>query len=420
MMRPHAAGFLLLLLFLAPGQVQAACDPDDFQDSGAIYRICMPPASAYNGSLVIWAHGYQDAGTPVSMPEDQLCIGNTCLSDLVNQLGFAFATTSYHKTGLAVRQGKADILDLVDIFTKQKGKPVKVYLIGASEGGLITALALEQRPDVFSAGVAACGPIGDFPLQINYLADARVTFEYFFPGLIPGDILSPDPGVVADWEAYYEAFVEPVVFDPANRHQLDQWVRAGNLPFEASDYLSTVAISVEDVLRYSVVNITDAVLTLRGIPFENRFRWYTGSDNDFLLNLLVRRVTADPAAVAEMNSFYSTTGVLVRPLITLHTLRDQQVPYVHEIIYDLKTLFSGSFLTRHLNLPIDRFEHCNFTIEEALFSFAVMLFYDGVLQGISGSHPLLTPSQQVVFESRLKTAKIPYQRTKGALSFVLK
>ena len=56
------------------------------------------------------------------------------------------------------------------------------------------------------------------------------------------------------------------------------------------------------------------------------------------------------------------------------------MPYVHEQLYDLKTLFSGSLFTRHLNIPIDRFEHCNFTKEEALFSFAVMLLYDGVLE----------------------------------------
>ena len=81
-----------------------------------------------------------------------------------------------------------------------------------------------------------------------------------------------------------------------------------------------------------------------------------------------------------MKAHYNTTGVLSRPLITLHTLRDQQVLYFHEQLYDLKTLFSGSLFTRHLSIPIDRFEHCNFTKEEALFSFAVMLLYDGVLE----------------------------------------
>ncbi len=117
------------------------------------------------------------------IPEDQLCLDGICIPDIVNQLGFGFATNSYSKTGLAILEGKADILDLVNIYAAQKGAPSKVYLVGASEGGIITALSLEQSPSVFSAGLAACGPLGNFPYQINYFGDARATFEYFFPGV---------------------------------------------------------------------------------------------------------------------------------------------------------------------------------------------------------------------------------------------
>ena len=212
---------------------------------------------------------FQDAGTPVSIPEDQLCVNDFCLPEIVNGLGFAFATNSYSKTGLAVLQGKDDILDLVKIFTAEHGKPQKVYLVGASEGGLITALNLEQHPEVFSAGVAACGPIGDFPYQINYFGDARATFNYFFPGVIPGDPFDPPPGWRRTGRATTRRTSKPVVFDPANRHQLDQWVAVAHLPYDADNYLATVAVSVQDVLRYSVVNLKDAGATLGGFPFDN-------------------------------------------------------------------------------------------------------------------------------------------------------
>jgi predicted peptidase len=125
------------------------------------------PAEDYNGSLVIWAHGFQDAGTPAQIPEDQLQIGDLSIPATINQLGFGFATNSYNKTGLAVRQGMDDILDLVKIYTAQQGAPEHIYVVGASEGGLIMALLVEQHPNVFNAGVAACGPVGDFPYQIN-------------------------------------------------------------------------------------------------------------------------------------------------------------------------------------------------------------------------------------------------------------
>ena len=336
----------------------------------------MPDAGAYNGMLVVWAHGFQDAGTPVGIPEDQLCIGSFCIPQVINSLGFGFATTSYSKTGLAVLQGADDILDLVNIYTGQKGKPLKVFLVGASEGGLITALSVERHPETFSAGLAACGPIGSFPVEIDYYGDARATFEYFFPGLIPGAPFNPDPGVVAMWSDFYNLVVQPTVFSAANRSRLNQWVKVAHLPFDQNNYLPTVAVSVQDALRYSVVNLKDAATTLGGFPFDNSTRLYLGSSNDLLLNLFVPRVKASPAAVTAMKTAYATSGILRRPLITIHTLRDQQVPFVQEPLYALKTIASGSFLVRHLPLAVDRFGHCNFTPDEVLSSFVTMLIYD--------------------------------------------
>jgi hypothetical protein len=385
-----AVAAVLLLLFAVPSQAASTCDPDGVQGSGSIYRICMPAPADYNGILVVWAHGFQDAGTPVQIPEDQLCLGGTfCLPDVFNSLGFGFATNSYSKTGLAVLQGESDLLDLVNLYAAQKGTPRKVYLTGASEGGIITALSIEQHPEVYSAGVAACGPIGSFPLQIDYFGDARATFEYFFPGVIPGSPFNPDPGLVAVWSDYYQTVVQPIVLAPENRDRLDQWVRVAHLPFDQDNYLDTVQVSVHDVLRYGVVNITDAAMTLGGFPFDNSTRVYQGSSNDLLLNLLVPRATASAAALTAMSTSYRTTGVLQRPLITLHTLRDQQVPYFHEPLYALKTLASGALIRRHLPIAIDRFGHCNFTPEEVLQTFTIMLLYDGGLLSVpAGLSPL--------------------------------
>src|SRR4051812_27350308 len=244
----RACAALAVAFWLVPAGVRAesVCEPDGVQQSGSLYRVCMPTEGQYNGNLVIWAHGFQDAGTPVSIPEDQICIPGLCINEVVNNLGFAFATNSYSKTGLAILQGKDDVLDLVNIFTAQHGAPHKVYLVGASEGGIVTTLSLEQHPDVYSAGLAACGPIGNFPLQIDYFGDARATFQYFFPGLIPGDPFHPSADLVAGWSAYYDTVVEPIVFSPVRRSQLDQWVRVNHLPFDPADYLGSLHVTVKD------------------------------------------------------------------------------------------------------------------------------------------------------------------------------
>jgi hypothetical protein len=157
--------------------------------------------------------------------------------------------------------------------------------------------------------------------------------------------------------------------------KFQQWVNVAKLPYDSDNPIATMLNSSKDVLRYSVMNMPDAIAVLKGQPFENRWKWYTGSYSDFRLNLQVKRIRADALAVTEMNTYYDTSGVLDIPLITMHTLSDPQVPYPHEILYNLKTIASGSFLTDHFNIPIDRYGHCNFTIDEALGGFALMLLY---------------------------------------------
>ncbi len=56
--------------------------------------------------------------------------------------------------------------------------------------------------------------------------------------------------------------------------------------------------------------MNDAMATLGGFPFGNIWKWYSGSNNDILLNQLVPRRKADTEALDEMKSNYNTQGVL--------------------------------------------------------------------------------------------------------------
>ena len=216
-----------------------------------------------------------------------------------------------------------------------------------------------------------------------------MTFEYFFPGQIPGygifnGIFYDDDDhtkVPENWTNYFNETILPILKN--HPWKTRQWFKVAKLPYDSENYLETVVNSAKDVLRYSIINLLDAVNVLGGEPFDNRWKWYTGSYNDFRLNLRVKRLTPDPEAVAEMKMNYNTSGDLDIPLITTHTKLDPQVPYWHEILYNLKTIGTGSFLTRHVNLPVDRYGHCNFTLDEALGGFALMLLYAGDFEMLS-------------------------------------
>ena len=351
----------------APVLAPSACGRDRLLPGGAIYRICMP-AGTWNGDLVLYAHGYVAYNEPLAIPEDQLRLPDgTYVPDLVNSFGFAFATTSYRTNGLAVAHGVDDLVELEARFTQVHGAPNHVYLTGVSEGGLITVLAVEQRPDVFDGGLAACGPIGDFRGQLDYLGDFRVLFDYFFPGLLPGDPTRIPQSLIDTWDTHYETVVKPVIMNPANAGKMEQLFLTSHAPRDAIDPASVIT-STFDALSYNILATNDAIAKLGGQPFDNQARVYSGSDDDDLLNASVQRFGADPAALEEIDAVYQTSGRLSVPLITLHTTLDQQVPYWHESAYRVKVILNDS-VALYQSITVDRYGHCAFSGNELLDAF---------------------------------------------------
>jgi hypothetical protein len=356
---------LVLLLPAAAGAQTAIPGPciDGDLPHGAKSRICVHVLDTWNGQLVVFAHGYID----VTRPKDfyHLDFGGVDLPLLVQSQGFAFATTTYRQNGLAILEGADDILNLVAAFTALRREPDRTFITGASDGALIATRLLEQSPEVFSAGLAACGPVGSFRGQVNYVGDFRVLFDYFFPGAIPGTVVDVPPDVAENWLTQYVPDILARL--EANRPAALELMRTSGAAFDPANP-DTIARTTLNVLWYNVFGGTDAEIKLGGNPYGNRLRWYSGSSNDLRLNLRVQRYSASLTALAVMTR-YETTGRLTRPLITLHTQGDEVVPFWHEPLYLLKVLLTGH--SGLLPLPIARYGHCNFTPNELLTAFAL-------------------------------------------------
>jgi len=359
-------------LLCAPAIAQAAtCAPDATAPGGGVVRICMPSSMPWNGDAVIWAHGYVEPGREVAIPEEQLCLGGTfCLPEVIPALGFAFVTTSYRTNGLAL-DAVDDVIEALDLFKDAHGAPAHVYLVGASEGGLVTALGVERRPDLFDGGVAACGPIGDMDRQVAYYADFRVLFDYFFPGLLPGTVGNVPDEARANWETLWNDTLKPAIFAPEAASRLAQLLRTARSSYMANDPL-TIETTVHDALWYNVFAGNDLVAKLGGMAYDNTARHYMGSNDDAALNAAVARIAGDPDAFATVDARLQTTGHLTVPLVTLHTWMDQQVAYVQEILYTMKVRDAGASALR-VNVPVFRYGHCNFRPLEALLSFAIVV-----------------------------------------------
>lgn len=386
MIRPTIALTLLLALLLIPA-ADAQCS-SALASSGsygtaqgasgnAEYVVYMPqPLTCFNGVVILFAHGYVPQGAPAGTWLSQLQLPDgTSLPALVNGLGFGFAASSFSKDGLAVLQGIQDTKALVNVLTGLQVPFQKVFITGASEGGLVTAKSVETDPS-YAGGLAVCGPIGSFRKQINYFGDARVLFDYFFPGVLgpawSATNFAIPPELMLDWTSKYVAAIRQAL----QTHPLAtlQFLATSKISFGINP--ANIPDAIVSALWYNVFATDDAAATLGGNPYDNIGRSYEGSFNDKKLNALVQRFAASPSALGQLAN-YETDGLLGNPLVTLHTLADPQVPFWQEPLYRTK-VESQNKLSELNQIPVFAFGHCNISAADAEAGLALLLTKAGI------------------------------------------
>jgi hypothetical protein len=343
----------------------------------AQYVVYLPqPASCFNGTVLLYAHGYVPVGAPAGTWLSQLQLPDgTNIPALVNGLGFGFAASSFSKDGLAVLQGIQDTKALVNVLHSLQIPFGKVFITGASEGGLIATKSIESDPS-YAGGVAVCGPIGSFQKQINYLGDARVLFDYFFPGVLgaawtTNNITIPTE-LMADWTTKYVPAIENAV--NSNPLATFQFLNTSKIPIGLNPANADSAIV--SALFYNVFATNDARTTLGGNPYDNIGRSYRGSFDDAKLNASVARFGANSGALTEMGN-YETDGLLSNPSVTLHTTADPQVPFWHESLYRAK-VESRDKLSELNQIPVFAFGHCNISATDAELAIGLLLLKSGI------------------------------------------
>jgi pimeloyl-ACP methyl ester carboxylesterase len=347
------------------GETPVAGCADGTLDGGALYRVCFP--ASWNGDLVVYAHGYVRPDLPVALPSD--VIGGVPVSAAVNALGYAFATTSYRANGLVADVAVDDLVELDEtVRARYRPDPSRTYIVGFSEGGLVAALTLEREPGAYAGALAACGPIGDFAFQIDYLGDFRAVFDYLFPGVLPGSpVLSPVE-LQQNWESVYvPAVTSALLGDPVATAEL---LSVTNAPVDLTDP-QTIGETVIGLLWYSVYATNDAQVRLGGQPYDNTTRAYAGSADDAALNAGIARFVAEPAARAALQRF-ETTGQITRPMVTLHTTGDPIVPAAHQGLYGAKVAAAGAGALLDAD-AVGRYGHCTFEQGELVAAFNTLV-----------------------------------------------
>ncbi len=326
---------------------------------GALYEIAMPALVPWNGELVVYAHGIVDTRAPVALP----AIGP--LRDFLTSQGFAVVYSSYSQNGFAMKDGTQRTHQLRGVFASRMGQPARTYLFGHSLGALIALELAERYPDQYAGAVPACGLIGGSTAELKYIGDARVLFDYFFPGVAPGTPfnISPDADLGPVIQALTNGFAPP---DFKTLQFVSTAKLSANGPMEIVTAGATV-IGFDVLFANNVIDLTNG-----HVPYDNTGTVYSGSFDDAALNAGVARFEGDPSALSYIARYYTPTGQLQIPVVTVHTTRDPVVPFFHEGMYADAVQEAGRsrFL---LQRSVDAFGHCVFANGEDVQAFLALV-----------------------------------------------
>jgi hypothetical protein len=365
MLHRHVVSFVLALVMMVGAAVQAfaAQVVDGRIGPGALYRLVRP--DNWNGRLLIYAHGFVSRTEPVALPPEADLFIN-----LVTAQGFAIAFSSYSENGWAVKDGAQRTHQLLGIFTSTFGAPSRVYIGGASMGGLIAIELVEKYPGVFAGALPACAAAGGTRAQFDYLANVRALFDVLYPGVLPGDAGSVATSINPDTDVVPQATAAILADGGAGAATLAA-VDQTPLPFSNGPELVQ---SLVTALRGHAGSFSELVPQLpRSSYFDNQDVVYT---SPFLapaslaaINAAVGRFTASPAALNSMAHHYQPSGQLVVPMLMLSTSLDPVLPGFHQRLYrDLVSAAGQSdFLVQR---TVSRYGHCNFLPAEIGAAFA--------------------------------------------------
>jgi pimeloyl-ACP methyl ester carboxylesterase len=333
---------------------------------GSLYRLFRP--TNWNGRLLLYVHGFVSADAPVTLPAE----GDLIIS-LAGAQGFAVAFSSFSSNGWDVKDGAQRSHQLLGIFTSKFGLPSRVYVAGTSMGGLIAIELSEMHPESFSGVLAACAVAGGSRRQFDYLGNARALFDYFYPGVLPGDAGHVSSNLNLTQDIILPA-TAAIGANPLNALAIAS-IAQTPLPFAS---VAELGESLVTALVGHAGEFADLTARTHRHPyFDNRSAQYVGALPPALLqavNAGVDRFDATPDALQYLEHNYDPSGRLSMPMLMLSTSRDPVAPGFHQAAYEAAVAANGD-ADLLVHRRITRYGHCNFTPLELSTAFTDLVLW---------------------------------------------
>jgi len=320
---------------------------------GSLYALYIPVD--WNGDAIYFAHGIVPPQAPIALPDDgsDLWDSFAAVREELGALGYAIAYSSFSENGLAVKDGAQRTHQLRGLLAAQlNGPPKRNYLVGMSLGSLISVSLVEQFPRQYDGLLAMCGEIAGSVRQFEYIGDVRVLFDFFYPGVLPGDVITPPstPPSLAQVQGmvFGALFANPPsslngLYAIASIEQTPLAFVPGDVTNPASLSFQTLVQSLVAALYYQQIGTQDVLDRTHGhSPYSNTGRAYTlgtpaipGTAAQLApviaaVNAAVQRYDMTPDARNYLENYFVPSGNLRIPVLTLHTSWDYLVPFFHE------------------------------------------------------------------------------------------
>ena len=343
---------------------------------GAVYRLVRP--SNWNGILLLYAHAYISKDEPVGItPDDELVIS------LLAPQGFAVAVSSFSENGWVVKDGTQRTHQLLGLFTSKFGRPARVYAAGASMGGLIAIRLIESWPGEYAGVLPACAMTGGLARQVDFMANVRVLFDLFYPGVLPGTAVDVPTGTDVIQDIVNPA-IAAMTADASGALAIAGIAQTPVQFANGPELIQSIATALGGAAGYPEI----LGLTHGRAYFDNTATQYTGALPALTLafiNATVQRFSGTPAGRNSLEHNYTPTGDLRVPALTLSMFRDPVIPGFHRTVYGQEVAANGNadwLVQRSVAGIGGGYGHCTFTPQEL-----TQAFFDLVLWGEFGVKP---------------------------------
>ena len=343
---------------------------------GAGYRVEVP--DNWNGSLVVWAHGFRGTGL-------ELTVDNHPLRELLIPLGYAWAASSYTRNDYDITSGVQSTHALIKRFNGLVGKPSQVLISGVSMGGHITAVLIEQYPQLFDGALPLCGVMADYEL-FDYFGDFNLAAQQIGVGssTFPVDaawyIGGTVPAIKANLELVPGTWPFTLNADGQNFKNLVELRSGGDRPNfdEAFGFWNSIPSDAGPGNFLFGLGLGDGSLprapgqgALNNIDTIYQFDTDPAlTPEEQALNDSIFRIANDPQTRRKQGlaQVPTITGDIDIPVLTMHNLGDLFVPVLNQVEYAKRVLDNGKgdlLVQRAIRGVL----HCDFTPDEYMQAF---------------------------------------------------